>query len=367
MAAPTDWVESLRQRTRREIATEVFVAVDGIMQGVLLLGDEIRLDASRAIRLLRRAGIARVVMLTGDHRDAADRIGEELGIDEVMADLTPADKLSAIRGAKSAGAVIMVGDGINDAPALAAADVGVAMGARGAAAASEAAGMVLLVDRLDRLAEAISVARRTRKIAMQSALAGIALSLLAMGFAFIGYLAPVAGAVLQEGIDVAVILNALRALHMASVIAARPRFEPAEASRLKREHHELEPVFDRIRSCADRLPNLSADAARKELAELDDILRNQLLMHEREDEMSLYPKLESMLGGDDPLAAMSRAHREIVRLARLFHQMTEDLPRDAIAPAIIQDLQRVLYGLDAILRLHFAQEDEIYHAMTDVA
>lgn len=365
--ATTHAPEPLHARTRGAGIAEVFVAIDGIMQGALLLGDEIRLEAPRAIRLLRRAGIRRVVMLTGDHRDAAHRMGEELGVDEVMADLSPSGKLNAIKAAQRAGTVLMVGDGINDAPALAAADVGVAMGMRGAAAASEAAGIVLLVDRLDRLAEAIAIARRTRRIALQSALAGLGLSLVAMGFAFVGQLPPVMGAMLQEGIDVAVIIHALRALRLTPVVNARPRFEPSETRQLKQEHSALQPILDRIRSCAEGLPNLPADAARRELAELDEALQSRVLQHEREDEAHLYPKLESMLGGDDPLAAMSRAHREIRRLARLFHDMTDDLPQVPLTSSTVGDIQGVLYGLDAILRLHFAQEDEIYHAMTDIA
>ncbi|OOG37724.1 cation transporter [Rhodanobacter sp. C06] len=366
-APSSDWAELLRKRMRREGATGVFVAVDGVLTGALLLGDEIRLDTPRAIRLLRRAGIRRIVMLTGDHGEIAEFIGEALGVDEVLADQAPGDKLSAIEAAKRTSATIMVGDGINDAPALAAADVGVAMGARGAAASSEAAGIVLLVDRLDRLAEALAIARRTRRIAMESVLAGMGMSLVAMLFAALGYLPPVTGAILQEGIDAAVILNALRVLRTTPFGEARGRLGASEGARLAAEHHELGPVLDRIRACADHLPVLPEAAIHAELAELDALLRNKLLPHERDDEKNLYPRLEPMLGGDDPLAPLSRTHREIHRLGHLFHHMTEDLPRGPLPAEVVQDLQRTLYGLDAILRLHFAQEEEIYHGMSEAA
>ncbi|MES1265798.1 MAG: HAD-IC family P-type ATPase, partial [Variovorax sp.] len=142
----------------------------------------------------------------------AERVGRRIGTDAVVAECSPQDKVEAVRRERAAGPVVMVGDGINDAPALAAADVGIALGARGATASSEAADVVLLQDRFDRLADALAIAQRARGIALQSVLAGMGLSLAAMIVAATGHLPPLAGAIFQEAIDVAVILNALRAL-----------------------------------------------------------------------------------------------------------------------------------------------------------
>jgi P-type E1-E2 ATPase len=128
--------------------------------------------------------------------------------------LTPDQKVLLVLSERKNGAVMMVGDGVNDAPALAAADVGVAMGARGAAASAEAADVVLLVDDIDRLGIGVEIARRSRGIALQSVVAGIGLSVLGMVAAGLGYLSPVEGALLQEVIDVAVIFNALRVLRI---------------------------------------------------------------------------------------------------------------------------------------------------------
>ncbi|MBZ0226864.1 MAG: HAD-IC family P-type ATPase, partial [Bauldia sp.] len=144
--------------------------------------------------------------------DVARTVANGLDIDAVRAELTPDQKVLVVLSERKTGPVMMVGDGINDAPALAAADVGVAMGARGAAASAEAADVVLLVDQVDRIAPAISIARRSRRIALESVVAGIGLSVGGLAAAAFGYLTPVEGALLQEVIDVAVILNALRAL-----------------------------------------------------------------------------------------------------------------------------------------------------------
>jgi heavy metal translocating P-type ATPase len=192
----------------------VLVGVDGVLAGVLLMGDRLRDDARPTLEGLREAGIREVLLVTGDRRSVADAVGRQAGVDSVLAEQEPEDKLRVVRALKAdpeRSPVIMVGDGINDAPALALADVGVAMGLAGATISAEAADAVIVVDRLDRLAEAVRIGRRALRIARQSVLVGMGLSLGAMALAFGGVLSPLAGAVLQEGIDVAVILNALRA------------------------------------------------------------------------------------------------------------------------------------------------------------
>lgn len=205
-------LEELRHAVAAEGQANVFVAVDGRPAGAIVLADPIRKDSAATLGRIRELGIEKLVMVTGDHRSVADRVGRELGVDAVLAECSPAQKVEAVKAESARGATVMVGDGVNDAPALAAATVGVAMGARGATASSEAADAVLMLDRLDRLVDALAISRRARAIALQSVLAGMGLSLAAMLVAAFGYLPPLAGALFQEAIDVAVILNALRAL-----------------------------------------------------------------------------------------------------------------------------------------------------------
>src|SRR6185312_5825399 len=209
---PEEWAVRALRRAAWRSALSVFVAVDGRTIGALLLGDELRRETPRAVQALRAAGVTRIVMLTGDRVEAAETIGAALDLDAVLADRVPSDKVDAVATEQRLNPTLMVGDGINDAPALAAASVGIAMGARGASASSEAADVVILIDRLDRVSDAVSIAKRTHGIALQSVVAGMAMSGVAMAFAAVGLLSPVAGALTQEAIDVAVILNALRAL-----------------------------------------------------------------------------------------------------------------------------------------------------------
>ncbi|MDX8481473.1 heavy metal translocating P-type ATPase [Mesorhizobium sp. VK24D] len=206
------WAKSGEERYRNAQALRVFLALDGELAGIFTFEDAIREDARDTVRGLRSAGVARMVMLTGDDGTTAEKISASLDLDAVIADATPADKVATVEAEKAMAPTMMVGDGINDAPALAAATVGIAMAARGGTASSEAADVVVLTDRLQPVADALRIARRTRGIALQSIVAGLALSGAAMISAALGHITPVAGALLQEGIDVAVILNALRAL-----------------------------------------------------------------------------------------------------------------------------------------------------------
>jgi heavy metal translocating P-type ATPase len=204
----------------------VLVAVDGRPAGILTFADPLRQDGGQALADLRACGIARVVLATGDRRALAEALVAGLPVDAVAADLDPAGKTRIVTAERANGPVMMVGDGVNDAPALAAADLGVALGARGAAAAAEAADVVVLVDSLAPLAQAIRIARRARAIALQSVAAGLGLSLAGMAAAAAGHLTPLHGALLQEAIDIAVILNALRVLGGPTPPAAAPPAVP---------------------------------------------------------------------------------------------------------------------------------------------
>ena len=194
---------------------KILVGVDGTLAGVIVMADHLRADATSLADDLRAAGIKHIALVTGDRSETADEIGRLAKVDRVYAHQTPEDKLqvvASLRADDDLRPVVMVGDGINDAPALALADVGIALGAQGATVSSETADVVITVDRIDRVVDAITIGRRSLAIAEQSVRVGMALSIGAMAVAAAGYLPPVAGALFQEVVDVAVILNALRAL-----------------------------------------------------------------------------------------------------------------------------------------------------------
>ena len=194
--------------------SNVQVAIDSRYAGRISVTDRLRADAAGLVDRLHESGIHDIVLATGDQAAVANAIAHEAGIEQVHPELSAEQKMELIRGLRDAGdaGVIMVGDGVNDAPALALADVGIAMAGGSATAASQTADAVIVVDRVTRVADAIVIGQRSMRIARQSVLAGIGLSVCGMALAAVGLLPPVAGALAQEAIDVGVILNALRAL-----------------------------------------------------------------------------------------------------------------------------------------------------------
>jgi heavy metal translocating P-type ATPase len=361
-ARTSEWASRAIRRAAWRSALVVFVAVEGRAIGALLLADELRADTPRAIRLLREAGIARMVMVTGDRAAAAHAIGAALDLDSVLADRVPSDKVDAVRSEQRLHPTIMVGDGINDAPALASADVGIALGARGASASSEAADVVILADRLDRVGEAIVIAQRARRIAVESIVAGMGLSMLAMLAAALGWLLPVPAAIVQEVIDVAVILNALRALTPGVGHAGR-RMTAADGRALHRDHLALIGNLDRLRGIVDALDDATAETGAGLIAEANRLVQEQVVVHERDDEGSVYPRLARVLRENHSLSAMSRAHREILHLSRLLERVVEDLPTEKVDRYLIRDAQRVVEAIETLVRMHTAQEEDIYEAV----
>jgi heavy metal translocating P-type ATPase len=360
-----DWTASVLSRASLDGAVIAWVRVDGDLAGAILLADPLRADAPRTLRRLRAAGMTRVVMLTGDRPAPAQQIGTVLGLDEVAAQQSPADKVARVRAERERAVTAMVGDGVNDAPALAAANVGIAMGARGSTASSEAADIVLTTDRLDRLADAMLIARRSRRIALQSAVVGMALSLVAMGFAAVGLLPPAAGALLQEGIDLAVILNALRALRVDH--AGTHPLSPDTQELVRRfaaEHDQMRDDLSILRDVAQQVSAGERSAALVTLVAADGFLQDTLLPHEDAEDTALYPALARPLGSPEATATMSRMHAEIHRLAQRLHSHREMAETaGAVTAEQSDDLLACLYGLYALLCLHFVQEEENFFVL----
>jgi heavy metal translocating P-type ATPase len=359
------WAKSCRRRARLDGSMTVFVSVDGRPAGALVLDDPIRADAAKTIRSLRRSGIERIVMVTGDRAEVAESVGAVIGVDEVLADRSPAEKLDAVQVERQRAPTIMVGDGVNDAPALALADVGVAMGARGASASSEAADIVLTVDRLDRLGEARGTAHRSRRIALQSVIGGMGMALAAMGVAAAGYLPAVWGAVLQEVIDLTVILNSLRALRPPDSEVRLGEEDNLLTRRFQDEHHAIRRDIERIRAAADSLGRASPSEALDRVREVHRLLVDEIGPHESAEEEHLYPTLNRLIGGSDPTGPMSRAHIEITHQIRQLGQLLDEIDPSGPDEDEASELRRLLYGLYAVLRLHTAQEEESYLSLGD--
>jgi hypothetical protein len=221
---------------------------------------------------------------------------------------------------------------------------------------------VILTDRLDRVGEAIMIAQRARRIALQSIIVGMGLSLAAMVAATVGWLAPVPAAIVQEVIDVAVILNALRALTSAHGNASR-RISAEQGLALHHDHQALLRDLDRLRKIVDAIDDATPDTAPALIEEAHRLVQGSVVKHEREDEGSVYPKIAEVLRERHGLSAMSRAHREILHLARLLDRIAADLPLERIDRYLIRDAQRVIEAIETLVRMHTAQEEDIYEAV----
>jgi iron-sulfur cluster repair protein YtfE (RIC family) len=308
-------MRQVRRRSDLDGSLTVFAAVDGEPAGAFLLEDLIRPDAPRMARGLREAGIERVVLVTGDRADIAATVGRIVGTDTVLAECDPAEKVAAIR----------------------------------------AADVVLTVDRVDALADAILIAQRSRRIALQAVL-GMGLSLVAMVVASGGLLPPAAGAVLQEGIDVLAIGMALRAVLPGAVHSLA--MEPADvalAQRLKAEHDATLGVVEQIRAVADTLSTQESVLA--PVHALMVRLANELLPHERADEELMVPLVARALG-TSATTSLTRTHAEIEHQVGRLRRLLGQLDTDSVQPEDVVELRRLLYGLYGVLRLHNAQEEE---------
>lgn len=356
-AAGGAWAAAVRRRAELDAALTVFVSVDGAPAGALLFTDPLRPDAARLVRTLRANGIERVVLVTGDRPDVAAYVALVVTIDEVHAGCDPAGKLAIVRQESGRAPTVMVGDGINDAPALAAAGAGVALAAHGATAASETADVVLVVDRVDALASAVGIARSARRTAVRAATVGMGLSAVAMAFASVGLLPAAAGAALQEGIDVAAILIALGALRGGPPVTPALSLDDRDLlTTLHSEHESIRPLIDQIPVVADGLCGSEPDLA--EARALVERLAGELVPHERSDERILIPLVSRALRSIEATAPLSRGHAEIEQQVGRLQLLLSTLPPEGPTASDLTELRRDLYGLHATIRLHNAQEEE---------
>ncbi|MFG3599973.1 heavy metal translocating P-type ATPase [Micromonospora chersina] len=362
---PPEWAHRIRERAELAGRSTVWVSDEHGPLGAILLEDPVRPDARRTVRRLREAGLDRLVMVTGDRPRTAQQVAQTVGVDDVIAQCSPGEKVARVKAESGRAVTVMVGDGVNDAPALAEAHVGVAMGATGATASADVADAVLTVDRLDRLADAVEIARYARRIAVQSATVGMALAVVAMVVAAAGGLPPVAGAFLQEGIDVLVILNALRALGGGLRRRDVPPHTRELLDRYAGQHGGVRDVLARLRDTADLVAtHPTAPECVPALREVHRRLVEEVLPHEAAEEQQLYPALAGPLGSEEATSTMSRAHVEISRLVDRIGGHLAAHPDGRLRPDEVPDLLAGLYGLDAVLRLHLAQEEEDYFSLS---
>lgn len=354
------WAQRVQRRARAEGAAAVPVVINGQVAAVIRAADRPRPEAPHALRALRRAGIGEILLVSGDRSDVANVVGMSVGVDRVIAECSPEDKVRVVREARERGTVLMAGDGVNDAPALASADVGVALAGERVSAASETADVVLVADRLDRLALAVSLARYTRRIARQSVALGMGLSLIGMSAAAAGLIVPAVGALLQEAIDVLAVANALRVLlYRQERPSAKVR---ALSQRFEAEHEALHGGVDEIVRLADTLEQLSPSTARTRLLAVTRFLTEELLPHEWAEGSQLYPAINDEVGSARATETMDTAHRAIASQVTALSGIVADLDESTWMSEQVE-LRRRLYSLHALLHLHFRQEEEDYFAV----
>lgn len=207
-----EYIQEVKRQINSEGKMLAFVGINNKPAGVIVFGDKIRPEVNPMMKHLKELGVKQTIMLTGDNLDNAKSIAQQAGITDLKANLLPEQKVLAVKKLKREFEnVVMVGDGINDAPALAASTVGVAMGAHGTAISAEASDVVLLVDDISKVSTLIEIGQKTIRVVKQSIFIGLGASFVFMAIASLGYISPAIGALLQEVIDVGVILNALRA------------------------------------------------------------------------------------------------------------------------------------------------------------
>lgn len=277
----------------------------------MLLRDPLRHDAPRTLRRLHAAGIERLVMLTGDRAAPAREVGAVLGLDKARADLTPVDEIAAVRAERDRPVTAMVGDGVTDAPALASADIGVATGARGSTASSEAADTVLTTDRVDHLTDAVTITVRSRRIAVQSPLGSMQTPLTAMTTAAFGPLPPAVGALLQEDIDVTVTLNNQRAPGNNRTTHPAPRLSTnAPTHPFAAEPDDLQNVLEAVSDAADPHPDNTGREPLAAVAEAHRPHTEQLLPQKHTEKHQLHPTLTPAPGSPEATTTTSDTHRE---------------------------------------------------------
>ena len=359
------WAKAARRRAQLDGSITVFVAVDGAPAGVLVLDDPIRPDAARTIRALRRSGIRRIVMVTGDRPEVADTVGAVIGVDEVLAERAPDEKLDAVRAERRRAATIMVGDGINDAPALALADVGVALGRPGRhrllrggrrGGHRRPPGPGGRGPRPGPPLPAHRPAKRDRRHGHVPGRHG-----------------PGRGRAAAGGVGRPPPRRHRRRRHPQRPTRPPParstlRLDEADAALTRRfqgEHQAIRADLDRLRAAADDLGRIDPAQAIAEIRQVHRLLTEEVQPHEQAEQEVLYPALDRLLGGADPTGPMSRAHVEITHQIRRLGQLLDDIGPDGPDSEDISELRRLLYGLHAVLRLHTAQEEESYFSLAD--